>query len=256
MSKFDALHPGTQGCAQGQILRSTTYATVFLHKQASDVSYCETTVRFPAALVLVLLSASTSFALTWDQTTIERDTLGEKVIAEFRFTNNASMPVRIQAVQTSCGCTVATPQKREYAPGENGVLPVTHDPEGRTGVRAYRITVRTDEDGVKPDELILKVNIARQIEAGVRVAVWENGEAREPKTIPFKIDARSPVSVTGAQPEKDLVSAEVADGAAPGEKLLKITPKEGVPSGQTRIRLVTEPPLHDSMSGLFFAVIR
>ena len=206
--------------------------------------------------LLLLVTGSAARALTWDQTTIERDTLGEKVTAEFHFTNNAAVPVRIQAVQTSCGCTVAAPQKREYAPGESGVLPVTHDPEGRTGVRAYRVTVRTDEDGTKPDELILKVNIARQIEAGVRVSVWDQGEAREPKMIPFKIDARSPVLVTGAEAEKDLVSADVIDGAAPGEKLLKITPKDGIAAGQTRIRLVTEPPLHDSVSGLFFAVLR
>ncbi|MBU3665696.1 MAG: DUF1573 domain-containing protein [Chthoniobacterales bacterium] len=213
-------------------------------------------MRSTAALVLILSPVAPLFALTWDQTTIERDTMGEKVNAEFHFTNKAAVPVRIQAVQTSCGCTVAAPQKREYAPGESGTLPVTHDPEGRTGVRAYRITVRTDEDGAKPDELILKVNIARQIEAGVRVAVWEQGEERAAKSIPFKIDARSPVAVTGAQPEKDLVSAEVVDGPAPGEEFLKITPKEDVAPGQTRIRLVTEPPLHDSVSGLFFAVLR
>jgi hypothetical protein len=213
-------------------------------------------VRLPVAAILLLFPAPSLFALTWDKTTIERDTVGAKVAAEFRFTNNAAVPVRIHAVQTSCGCTVATPQKREYAPGESGTLPVTHDPEGRTGVRAYRITVRTDEDGKKPDELILKINIARQIEAGVRVAVWETGEEREPKTIPFKIDPRAPVTVTGAQPEKDLVTAEILDGPSPAEKLLKITPNEGGSQGQTRIRLATEPPLHDSVGGLFFAILR
>ena len=227
-----------------------------LRKMAINASCYAPAMKFPAAIVFILLSVSPLFALTWDKTTIERDTLGEKITAEFRFTNNATVPVQIQGVQTSCGCTVATPEKRKFAPGESGTLPVTHVPEGRTGVRAYRITVRTDEDGKNPDELILKVNIARQIEAGVRVAVWEQGEAREPKTIPFKIDPSAPLTVTGAQSEKDFATAEILDGPSPAEKLLKITPKEGVPHGQTRIRLATEPPLHDSMSGLFFAVIR
>lgn len=211
-----------------------------------------------AAVILILAFSSAGYALQWQETTLARSAVAknEKIEATYSFTNNTTNTVRILSVTTSCGCTAGKPQKQEYAPGEKGSLLVSHDPEGRTGTRSYRITVNTDEDGRRADELILQVNVARQIEAGVRVAVWETGESRTSKTIPFKIDPSSPVTVTGAEPEKDMVSTEVVDGRSPGEKLLKITPKGEFPAGQTRIRLTTEPPLADSLGGLFFAVLR
>ena len=84
----------------------------------------------------------------------------------------------------------------------------------------------------------------------------KSGEARTAKTIPFKVDPSSPVSVLGAETERDLVHAEVIEGSFPTEKLLRITPKDPAMVGQTRIRLVTAPDLYDSLGGLFFAVIR
>jgi hypothetical protein len=209
-------------------------------------------------ILLLLASSSAGQALQWQETTLVRSAVAknEKIEATYSFTNNTTNTVRILSVTTSCGCTAGKPQKQEYAPGEKGSLLVSHDPEGRTGTRSYRITVNTDEDGRHADELTLQVNVARQIEAGVRVAVWETGEPRAAKTIPFKVDPSSPVSVLGAEPERDLVDAEVIEGPSPTEKLLKITPKDSAEVGQTRVRLLTAPDLYDSLGGLFFAVIR
>jgi hypothetical protein len=209
-------------------------------------------------ILLLLASSSAGQALQWQETTLVRSAVAknEKIEATYSFTNNTTNTVRILSVTTSCGCTAGKPQKQEYVPGEKGSLLVSHDPEGRTGTRSYRITVNTDEDGRHADELTLQVNVARQIEAGVRVAVWETGEPRTAKTIPFKVDPSSPVSVLGAEPERDLVDAEVIEGRSPTEKLLKITPKDSATTGQTRVRLLTAPDLYDSLGGLFFVVIR
>lgn len=214
-------------------------------------------VRLPA-LVLLLASPSALHALQWNETVLVRSAKdrNEKIEAVYNFSNNTTNTVRILSVATSCGCTVGKPQKQEYAPGEKGSLSVSHDPEGRTGTRSYRITVNTDESGRHADELTLQISVARQIEAGVRVAVWEAGEPRSTKTIPFKVDPSAPVSVVGAEAERDLVDVEVAEGDAPSGKALKITPKTSQARGQTRIRLRTEPDLYDSLGGLFFAVLR
>ena len=209
-------------------------------------------------ILLLLASSSAGQALQWQETTLVRSAVAknEKIEATYSFTNNTTNTVRILSVTTSCGCTAGKPQKQEYVPGEKGSLLVSHDPEGRTGTRSYRITVNTDESGRNADELTLQVSVARQIEAGVRVAVWEAGEPRIAKTIPFKVDPSSPVSVLGAEPERDIINVEVIEGPSPTEKLLKITPKDSAMPGQTRVRLITEPALYDSLGGLFFAVLR
>jgi len=209
-------------------------------------------------ILLLLASSSAGQALQWQETTLVRSAVAknEKIEATYSFTNNTTNTVRILSVTTSCGCTAGKPQKQEYAPGEKGSLLVSHDPEGRTGTRSYRITVNTDESGRNADELSLQVSVARQIEAGVRVAVWEAGEPRSAKTIPFKVDPSSPVSVLGAEPERDIINVEVIEGPSPTEKLLKITPKDSAMPGQTRVRLITDPALYDSLGGLFFAVLR
>ena len=209
-------------------------------------------------ILLLLASSSAGQALQWQETTLVRSAVAknEKIEATYSFTNNTTNTVRILSVTTSCGCTAGKPQKQEYVPGEKGSLLVSHDPEGRTGTRSYRITVNTDESGRNADELTLQVSVARQIEAGVRVAVWEAGEPRIAKTIPFKVDPSSPVSVLGAEPERDIINVEVIEGPSPTEKLLKITPKDSTMPGQTRVRLITDPALYDSLGGLFFAVLR
>ena len=209
-------------------------------------------------ILLLLASSSAGQALQWQETTLVRSAVAknEKIEATYSFTNNTTNTVRILSVTTSCGCTAGKPQKQEYVPGEKGSLLVSHDPEGRTGTRSYRITVNTDESGRNADELTLQVSVARQIEAGVRVAVWEAGEPRSAKTIPFKVDPSSPVSVLGAEPERDIINVEVIEGPSPTEKLLKITPKDSAMPGQTRVRLITDPALYDSLGGLFFAVLR
>ena len=209
-------------------------------------------------ILLLLASSSAGQALQWQETTLVRSAVAknEKIEATYSFTYNTTNTVRILSVTTSCGCTAGKPQKQEYVPGEKGSLLVSHDPEGRTGTRSYRITVNTDESGRNADELTLQVSVARQIEAGVRVAVWEAGEPRSAKTIPFKVDPSSPVSVLGAEPERDIINVEVIEGPSPAEKLLKITPKDSTMPGQTRVRLITDPALYDSLGGLFFAVLR
>lgn len=79
-----------------------------------------------------------------------------RVEGEFRFTNKSPNPVRLRNVAPSCGCIVARPDKREYAPGEKGVIPFTYAPKGREGTKAYRVFIATSEKG-PPIEVILRV---------------------------------------------------------------------------------------------------
>lgn len=118
-----------------------------------------------ALLVLLVLAATAAAqSLQWDQTTVAIEAVegGGKVPGVFRFTNKGDTTIHIRSVPASCGCVVAKPQKRDYAPGESGEIPFTYSPKGRWGVRAYKVLVVTDEKGVRPYQLRLEVTETRR----------------------------------------------------------------------------------------------
>lgn len=120
-------------------------------------------VRLLIFLLLVLPSAALAGGLSWERTEVVIESIegGGKVPGEFRFTNTSSQPVRIRAVPASCGCIVAKPEKRDYAPGESGVIPFTYAPKRKWGTRAYRVYVVTNEPG-RPYEMRLVVTEKRR----------------------------------------------------------------------------------------------
>ena len=118
-------------------------------------------------LLVAMASAAAGQALQWDQTTVAIEAIegGGKVPGAFRFTNKSDATIRIRSVPASCGCVVAKPAKRDYAPGESGEIPFTYSPKGRWGARAYRVYVVTDEKGVRPYQLRLEVTEIRRADA-------------------------------------------------------------------------------------------
>lgn len=120
-------------------------------------------VKLLLCLLLVLPSAAVAGGLVWDQTEVSIESVegGGKVAGEFRFTNRSDQAVRIRAVPASCGCIVANPEKRGYAPGESGVIPFTYAPKRKWGTRAYRVYIVTDEPG-RPYEMRLVVTERRR----------------------------------------------------------------------------------------------
>jgi hypothetical protein len=198
--------------------------------------------------------------LVWAETAVEIETGGspEKKLVEFHFRNASDRTIRILGVKTTCDCTAGRPAKQTYARGEEGVLLVEHRPKPGPGVRLYRINVVTDEGGGQSQELILRVASTPRIAIEPRLVRWSKGEERVPKTVIVRTPPESKIKVTGAQPDKEIISVEVADGMQPGEKILRLIPKPGLDSapGRVRLRLLTEPPLSPSMDTEFFVILR
>lgn len=207
------------------------------------------------ALLFVALASPAWAGLVWDSTTVTIDTHGspETRTAEFRFRNDSEQPVRIRGAKTSCGCTVVKPEKDVYAPGESGVLRVSHKPKSGSVPRRYRIAVSTDEAGGRVHDLSLVVMTEPRLAVdGRRMLVWEKDEARAPKEITLHTKPGDSLRLTGATTEADLVSVELI--GAGDTRILRVTPKEGT-TGRTRIRLQSEPSLPE-MEATFFAVLR
>ena len=115
------------------------------------------------ALALLLPAAALGGGLEWEKQEVAIEWIegGDKVAGEFRFKNVSNQPIRIRAVPASCGCIKATPEKRDYASGESGVIPFTYAPKRKWGTRAYRVYVVTNEPGA-PYEFRLVVTETRR----------------------------------------------------------------------------------------------
>jgi hypothetical protein len=114
--------------------------------------------------------------LTWAQDgpslKFEKDThdfgsieKGDKKTATFEFQNVGKGVLTIEDVKTSCGCTTATPEKREYQPGEKGAIPVTFDSSRFSNKITKTITVFSND----PENPKYYLKIVGEVESEIEV---------------------------------------------------------------------------------------
>jgi len=72
---------------------------------------------------------------------------GKVVDVEFKFANAGDETLIIKKINSTCGCTVPRLLKKEYKPGEKGVLPVKFNSRGYNGNVSKSLTIdSSDED--------------------------------------------------------------------------------------------------------------
>jgi hypothetical protein len=71
-------------------------------------------------------------------------TQGEKVKYAFKFTNSGKGNLIISSANGSCGCTVPSYPKKPIAPGEQNVVEVVFDSDGKEGLQNKTVTLVTN----------------------------------------------------------------------------------------------------------------
>ncbi|WP_184546234.1 DUF1573 domain-containing protein [Mucilaginibacter sp. FT3.2] len=66
---------------------------------------------------------------------------GDKINYDFKFTNTGKSPLIISEAHATCGCTIPEWPKAPVKPGESGVIKVTFNSAGKTGLQDKQITV-------------------------------------------------------------------------------------------------------------------
>ncbi len=172
--------------------------------------------------------ATAQAQLAWEEQTIElHPKAGDaEAVANFKYQNEGTKPIRINNVRSSCGCTVASLKKNDVAPGEKGEVTATFKIGGRTGVQQKTVTVETDDPAEPTTNLLLKAVIEQAVEIQPVMVYWENGEAPKPKII--KVKANKDVSITkvdvgSSTPE---FTTKVEKGSVSGEFNIRIQPKD------------------------------
>jgi len=80
---------------------------------------------------------------------------GEKVTGSFKFINVGDNDLVIGDVSANCGCTVASYPKEAIKPGEQGMISVTYDSKGTSGMRIEKTV--TVSSNTNPSRTVLKV---------------------------------------------------------------------------------------------------
>ena len=91
---------------------------------------------------------------------------GDVVNHSFVISNNGGDLLKIIDVRASCGCTAASPDKKELKPGESTNISVSFNSKGRKGPQTKTVTVTTNDTEKPTLSLNIKCNIiANAVEA-------------------------------------------------------------------------------------------
>lgn len=114
----------------------------------------------------------------------------DKVEHDFVIKNVGTGVLQISRVSTTCGCTVAQPEKKELQPGESTVVKATLNLAGRSGPISKSITVFSNDPNNPQLNLefrgVAKSLIAMEPDRLVQFGEFPAEEKPEPKTLEIK----------------------------------------------------------------------
>jgi hypothetical protein len=84
-------------------------------------------------------------------------------LCEFRFTNAGNSPLKIGEITNTCGCTPFSLAKKEYAPGESGILKVNYLSEQLRGQTTKQLVIHSNDRARPKVTLAIKANIKMQV---------------------------------------------------------------------------------------------
>ena len=96
---------------------------------------------------LAAFSLNADAKMTFKETTVDFGKVdsGQVVDLNFEFENTGDSVLIIKNISTSCGCTAAKLEKKEYQPGEKGSIPVKFNSRGMQGKVSKFVTVTTND---------------------------------------------------------------------------------------------------------------
>lgn len=175
-----------------------------------------------------VLCQAAQAGLQWERQVVQLRAEADQpeVVADFPFKNTGDHPVTIVSMDSSCGCTVASLEKKSYAPGQVGVLRATFTVGGRTGVQSKVITVRTDGQKDEPIQLVITVELLDPPTITPRFLYWRAGERKAAKALVVKAPEGQICHVKSIGLEDKAFSAQVKTIAAGKEYTILVTPRD------------------------------
>eukprot|EP00657_Telonema_sp_P-1_P001647 TRINITY_DN14289_c0_g1_i2.p1 TRINITY_DN14289_c0_g1~~TRINITY_DN14289_c0_g1_i2.p1 ORF type:complete len:161 (+),score=2.13 TRINITY_DN14289_c0_g1_i2:26-508(+) len=104
-----------------------------------------------------VVDASDAPAFTFEKEAHDFGTIvqGEKVAYSFKFKNTGKGDLIITSANGSCGCTIPSYPEAPIAPGEEGVIDVVFNSEGKSGQQNKKVTLLAN---TVPNATVLAIN--------------------------------------------------------------------------------------------------
>jgi hypothetical protein len=195
-------------------------------------------------VIWMLLAINAFGQLAWEAKQLDfKPMAGDRSLsATFRFENKGRRPVKIQDLQTSCGCTTASTARKSYAPGEKGEVAVKFLFGGRRGLQNKSVVVQTDDPSEPAVVLMLKVDILELVKIRPGYLHWKRDSAKSSQTLDIKVTSAVPAKVVSVSSSDPRFSAQLRPGDA-GEYEVIVVPRDtSVPAVATLLIQTDYPP--------------
>ncbi len=197
----------------------------------------------PLILAFALVKTVATAALEFETTLIEQTlTLDAKHYAfEFPFTHQGSEAIRITNISSTCGCTVAELEQRDYAPGVGGVIQGRFTVGNRTGRQVNRIRLQTDYLGQAEIVLEVRLDIPQIAAVQPGMLLWRVGEVIDEKSFTVIPNHKLGLILKSVAVENDLFSVETSTAdPETGEVSVSVVPRsvESAARGVVKIELL------------------
>ncbi len=134
---------------------------------------------------------------------------GGTLVCEFKFKNNGDELLIIKDVTKTCGCTPYTLSKKEYLPGESGVLKVKYNADKRAGAKRKRLYVRSNDKAKSKITLTIRAKVVAKIEVKPKkLNLLFKGEHAECPILEIKSTDKKPFAITKFKSSNDAITAE------------------------------------------------
>ena len=128
---------------------------------------------------------------------------------EFKFKNTGNALLRITKVYAPCGCTVAELAKKDYAPGESGILKAAYRAGSKPGSTSKRIEVSSNDKAKPKVVLTIKAKIALKVAyQPERLNLLLKGENSDCPEITLASRDNRKFSITSFKSTGDSINAE------------------------------------------------
>ena len=134
---------------------------------------------------------------------------GTRNSCEFNFKNTGETLLRISKVDAPCGCTVPQLARREYAPGESGILRVIYRPGNSSGTATKRLYVNSNDKAKPRLGLTIKAKVVMKVEhKPERLNLLLKGENAGCPEITLKSRDNQAFAITGFKSTGDSITAD------------------------------------------------
>jgi hypothetical protein len=135
----------------------------------------------------------------------------QPVKTQIAFVNKGSGALNIVEVHATCGCTVPQLSKKNYAPGESGVIEVSFNPHNKKGAQRQTVTI-TSNDPVNPrKDVAIMANVTPLV--SIEPQVVQFGQVVKGK------GAKQTVKVVATIPNFKLAEVTTTDGKILGASM-------------------------------------